>query len=113
MRWSGFLENYPLTVLDLGNDTYQLIDGNHRREVAKSLGITSVPCVVKEEIPDLERYQLAMQSNGAAEAVVPSTLVTYAEFIWARLEERDERDPEPDPEKKRRKYTQVEVGRML
>jgi predicted transcriptional regulator len=34
-----------------------------------------------------ERYKLALQCNNAAEAVVPSTLVTHAEFIWKRSEE--------------------------
>jgi hypothetical protein len=27
---------------------------------------------------------LAFRSNTASETIVPSTLVTYAEFIWAR-----------------------------
>jgi len=113
MKWAGFLENYPLTVIPLGDGNYQLIDGNHRYEAAKGLGITSVPCVIKTELTEAELYQIAMQSNNAAETVVPSTLVTHAEFIWARLAEVDERDPEPDPEKKKKKYTQSDVGKML
>ena len=112
MKWAGFLENYPLTVIPL-EDGYQLIDGNHRYEAAKGLGITLVPCVIKTELTEAELYQMAMQSNNAAETVVPSSLVTYAEFIWARLAEVDEKDPEPNPEKKKKKYTQADVGRML
>ncbi len=39
-----------------------------------------------------------MQANNAAEAVVPSTLVTYAEFVWARTEQE---------------YTQQQIAIML
>jgi site-specific DNA-methyltransferase (adenine-specific)/modification methylase len=104
MKWAGFLENYPLTVIPL-EDGYQLIDGNHRYEAAKGLGIASVPCVIKTELTEAELYQMAMQSNNAAETVVPSNLVTYAEFIWARLAEEDEQG--------KKKYTQSDVGKML
>src|SRR5205807_7045937 len=100
-----FLENYPLTVIPL-EDGYQLIDGNHRYEAAKGLGLVSVPCVIKTELTEAELYQMAMQSNNAAETVVPSTLITYAEFVWARLAEVDERDIDLPPEKQRKKYTQ-------
>lgn len=35
----------PLTVADLGNDTYNVIDGGHRLEAAKQLGdIDELPC---------------------------------------------------------------------
>jgi DNA modification methylase/ParB-like chromosome segregation protein Spo0J len=104
MKWAGFLENYPLTVIPL-EDGYQLIDGNHRYEAAKGLGLASVPCVVKTELTEAELYQMAMQSNSAAETVVPSSLVTFAEFIWARLAEKGKEG--------KQKYTQSEVGKML
>jgi len=106
MRWAGFLENYPLTVAPLDDGTYQLIDGNHRYEAAKGLGtISHAPCIIQGGLSDLERYQVAMQSNNAAETIVPSTLVTYAEFIWRRTEEKDEN------EKKR--YTHADIGKMM
>lgn len=87
MKWAGFLENYPLTVVPLENGGYELIDGNHRYEAAKGLGIESVPCIVNNKGTERELYALAFQSNNAAETVVPSTLVTYAEFIWSRIDE--------------------------
>ncbi len=105
MQRRGFLENFPLTVLRLGESTYQLIDGNHRYEAAQAVGITLVPCVVKAKLSEALLYQMAMQSNNAAETVVPSTLVTYAEFIWARLDEQDESG--------KKRYTQSDVGKML
>lgn len=105
MRWAGFLDNFPLMVAPLEDGMYDLIDGNHRYEAAKGLGIVYAPCVIKSGLSEAERYQIAMQSNSAAETVVRSTLVTYAEFIWARLEEVDEQE--------KKKYTQSDVGRML
>ncbi len=98
MKRSGFLDNYPLIVTPLENDTYQLIDGNHRYESAKKLGLLSAPCVIKAELIEQERYKLALQSNNAAETVVTSTMVTNAEFVWARAEEE---------------YTQQEIADML
>jgi DNA modification methylase len=95
---SGFLEQFPLVVTLLGEESYQLIDGNHRYEAALACGLTSVPCVVKTQLAEHDRYVLAWQSNSAAEMVVPSTLVTYAEFIWDRSNE---------------KYTQAEIATML
>jgi site-specific DNA-methyltransferase (adenine-specific)/modification methylase len=98
MRWAGFLENYPLTVTPLLDGNYELIDGSHRYEAAKGLGIAIAPCIVKENISEQERYKLAFQSNNAAETVVTSTLVDYAEFVWARVTEG---------------YKQQEVAEML
>jgi DNA modification methylase/ParB-like chromosome segregation protein Spo0J len=97
MKRSGFLDNYPLVVVSLGDGTYQLVDGNHRYEAAKSLGFDCVPCVVKNELTEAERYKLALESNDAAETVVPSTMVTHAEFVWERSEQ----------------YTQEEIAGML
>jgi site-specific DNA-methyltransferase (adenine-specific)/modification methylase len=87
MERSGFLDNFPLVVTPFGDGTYQLIEGNHRYEAALAAGFPTAPCIVKTDLSEQERYKLALQSNSAAEAVVPSTLVTYAEFIWARSEE--------------------------
>ncbi len=87
MQRSGFLDNFPLLVTPLEDGAYQLIEGNHRYEAALLLGLTCVPCLVKTDLTEQERYSLALQSNRAAETVVPSTLVTHAEFIWARAEE--------------------------
>lgn len=81
---SGFLDNFPIVVHPLGDGTYQLIEGNHRYEAAHGLGVVAVPCIVKTDLSEAERYKLALQSNNAAETVVPSTMVTYAEFIWDR-----------------------------
>lgn len=93
----GFLEQFPLVVLRLGEGTYQLLDGHHRYEAACRVGLEAVACVVKTHLSEQERYTLALRSNRAAEAVVPSTLVTYAEFIWARTPT----------------YTQAQIAEML
>ena len=98
MQRSGFLEQFPLVVVPLGNGTYQLLDGNHCYEAASALGLASVPCLVKAPLSELECYTLAWQSNHAAETIVPSTLVTYAEFVWERIKDG---------------YTQTEIATML
>jgi ParB-like chromosome segregation protein Spo0J len=113
MKWAGFLESYPLIVVLLEDGTYLLIDGNHRYEAAKELGISLAPCVTKTDLPELDRYKLAIQANTATESATYHNLVTNSEFIWARLAEVDERDLGKPPEKQRKKYTQSQVGEML
>jgi len=95
---SGFLENFPLLVLALDDGTFQLLDGNHRYEAACLEQIAAIPCVVKSHLTTQECYTLAMRSNSATEMMIPSTLVTYAEFIWERTAEG---------------YTQEEIKGML
>ena len=94
---SGFLEKFPLTVTILDDGAILLIDGNHRLEAASAAGLTCVPCLIKANLTEQECYTLALQSNSAAETVVPSTLVTYTEFIKARSEH----------------YTQMQIADML
>lgn len=89
----------------LPDGTFQLLDGNHRYEAALTLGLSAVPCIVKTTLNSSERYRLAWQSNQAALTVVASTLVTYAEFIWARLAETDARG--------KLLYTHEDIARML
>lgn len=104
MQKVGFLENYPITVALQEDGSYLLIDGNHRYESAKALGLVSVPCLIRHGLPEDEMYKLAIQSNNASVTSVPMTMVAYAEFIWARLAEKDE-DGKP--------RTQVKVAKML
>lgn len=82
----GFLESFPLLVTPLEDGTYQLIAGNHRYEAAQALSLAAAPCLLTPPLTVQEQLILAWQSNYATETLVPSTLVTYAEFIWARLE---------------------------
>lgn len=96
MERVGFLQNYPLVVTPCENG-YQLIDGRHRYEAAKLLNFLMVPCVVKTDLTKQEQYKLALESNSAAETVVPSTLVTFAEFVRQQSE----------------RYTLAEIGNML
>ncbi|HET8846722.1 MAG TPA: DNA methyltransferase [Ktedonobacteraceae bacterium] len=83
----GFLEQFPLVVMERDDGTILLIDGNHRLEAALAAGQTHVPCLIKTNLTEQECYTLALRSNSATEAIVPSTLVTYAEFVWNRLQE--------------------------
>src|SRR5579883_3475118 len=83
MRRSGYLEHFPLLVLAREDGTFLLIDGRHRLHAAREAGLERLPCVVKRSLTEQECYTLAFRSNTATETIVPSTLVTYAEFIWA------------------------------
>jgi len=98
IRSRGLLDNYPLTLFDLGNNTYKLIDGNHRLEAAIAEGLAKVHAIVKANVSDQDAYTYAFRSNGASEAYVPNTLVTFAEFVQARTLD---------------KYTQKQIGDML
>lgn len=97
MRRSGFLDHFPLLVLACEDGTFLLIDGRHRLRAAREVGLEQLPCLVKRGLPEQECYELAFQSNMATETLVPSTLVTYAEFIWARSAQ----------------YTQQQIADML
>jgi site-specific DNA-methyltransferase (adenine-specific)/modification methylase len=101
----GFLENYPIVVVPLGDGTYLLVEGNHRYESAKAEGLTVVPCLIKYGLSEDEMYRLAIQSNSASTTSVPMTMVAYAEFVWARLDEKTEDG--------KKQYTQDSVAKML
>lgn len=63
----GFLDYRPITVDTLGENTYRLIDGNHRVEAAKNLGIASAPTLVfKETLQDNVAYKRYFTINEAA-----------------------------------------------
>ena len=105
IRSRGLLDNYPLTLFDLGNNTYKLIDGNHRLEAAIAEGLAKVHAIVKANVSDQDAYTYAFRSNGASEAYVPNTLVTFAEFVWARAAEKTAEG--------KKRYTQEQIADML
>ncbi len=105
LRASGFLPDFPLLVAPLPGGTFQLLHGNHRYEAARALKLAAVPCLVATPRTEADAYTLAWRSHAAEHTAMPATLVTYAEFIWARLAETDARD--------KPRYTQQEVARML
>ena len=104
IKENGFLINNPVVIVPIHGGKYKLIDGRHRYEGALSLGIKEMPVVVKDNLSDMEQYQLASVCNNAAETIVPNNLVSDAEFIWAKLAETKDG---------KRVYTQADVGVML
>src|SRR5258708_1297553 len=94
----GFLESFPLIVTPLDHGTYLLIGGNHRYGAALAIGMRAVPCIITRHLSAQEQFTRAWQSNNATETLIPSTLVTYAEFVWTRAAEG---------------YTQQEIAEML
>src|SRR6267142_702226 len=94
----GFLPQYPLLVMPLGEYTYRCIDGSHRLEAALALGLTKVPVLVAETLNGpLEEIAAARAANEAAESLVPTTLIDEAELVWRLCAE----------------YTQAQVGKAL
>jgi DNA modification methylase len=82
----GYKEAFPITVQPHG-DGYELIDGNHRLEAARALGLATIPALVlSERLPDLDAKRHARQANEASETVVPTTFVDDAELIWAEAD---------------------------
>ena len=62
IRSRGLLDNYPLTLFDLGNNTYKLIDGNHRLEAAIAEGLAKVHAIVKANVSDQDAYTIDTSS---------------------------------------------------
>lgn len=83
MEKLGFLSHHPLLVASDGNGGYELIDGNHRYEAAKALGLTNLPIhIIADPLSDNDKKKMARQANEAAETIVPTTFVDDAEFVW-------------------------------
>ncbi len=94
----GYLPQYPLLVVK-GKKGYTLVDGAHRLEAMKELGLKSVPVYVDETLAgDAEQLRRARQANEAAESVIPTTFVDDAELVWRELDMG---------------RTQVELGEIL
>jgi site-specific DNA-methyltransferase (adenine-specific) len=94
----GFLPSFPLLVTPLTEETYRCIDGSHRLEAAKAVGLTEVPVLVQAPLADvLAEIHAARAANEAAETVVPTTLVDEAELVWRLCAD----------------YTQAQVGEAL
>lgn len=70
----GFNPARPLTVIHRNNH-YLTADGNHRLAVCRALGITEIPCVIREG----NEYTLAIQCNSDEETYAP-------EDLWDRLD---------------------------
>jgi DNA modification methylase len=78
----GYLPQYPLLVVK-ARKGYTLVDGAHRLEALKALGIKSAPVYVDETLAgDAEHLRRARQANEAAESVIPTTFVDDAELVW-------------------------------
>ena len=82
----GYKSSFPITVQRCETG-YEVIDGNHRLEAARALGMTEIPALVlSDRLADLEAKRLARQANEASETVVPTTFVDDAEFIWSEAD---------------------------
>ena len=64
----------PIVVRKLQGDRYQIINGEHRWQIAKELKYTSVPCVVLDKLDDRRARILTVNLNELGGDPVPSLL---------------------------------------
>lgn len=61
IRTNGFIEN--LIVRELPNGKYEVVNGNHRLDVVKELGLKSVMCYNLGTISDAKAKKIAIETN--------------------------------------------------
>ncbi len=71
LKRDGFVA--PLLVRKLG-ERYQIVNGEHRWQIAKELGYATVPCVVLEDLDDRRARILTVNLNELGGDPVPSLL---------------------------------------
>ncbi len=71
LKRDGFVA--PLLVRKLG-DRYQIVNGEHRWQIAQELAYTTVPCVVLEDLDDRRARILTVNLNELGGDPVPSLL---------------------------------------
>lgn len=74
----GYNPARPLAVVR-DNGAYIVVDGNHRLEVIREMGIPKVPCVVYPEGAD--PYKLAVEGNQAENTYAPMDLFDWLSII--------------------------------
>lgn len=74
IRDRGMLTSMLVRPVD---DIYEVVDGNHRFEIALDLRLEVVPCNVKE-MSDAEVLELQIEAHGG----VPKNRVDYARALW-------------------------------
>ena len=57
----GFVD--PLTVRDVGNFRFQIIDGEHRFNAGRDLGMTEFPCIIISGLTDTQAKKLTIVMN--------------------------------------------------
>lgn len=53
----------PLIVRPIGKDRYQILAGHNRRNCAKEIGLTELPCIIKENLTDDEAKIYLIDTN--------------------------------------------------
>ena len=82
----GYLERYPLAVVRMDGfdvDEYKLLDGNHRLEAVRQLGLDFVPAQIFTDLTPDDEYRIAYESNRGQDAIVLQDWTDDAEFIWS------------------------------
>ena len=64
----------PIVVRHLGGERYQIINGEHRWQIAKELNYTSIPCVILDKLDDRRARILTVNLNELGGDPVPALL---------------------------------------
>lgn len=75
----GFID--PLTVREIGYDKYQIIDGEHRFNVGREIGMTEFPCVNLGLIDDARAKKLTIILNELHGQADPDRMGTLLQDI--------------------------------
>lgn len=80
MKKNGYNYAYPITL----NDAGELVDGGHRIEAAKQVGITQVPYVLKPE--GISDVMHAINCNADGATTKTYDVFDYAYHCWTRVQ---------------------------
>ncbi len=82
----GYLPEHPLLVAK-AKKGYILLDGFHRLQALKALGIETGPVHVDTTLTnEADMLRRARQANEATESIIPTTFVDDAELVWRQLD---------------------------
>jgi hypothetical protein len=87
IREFGFVD--PVTVRELGNDTYQIIDGEHRWRAARTCGLDDILVVNLGPVPDQVAKKLTITLNELRGQAEPKKLgALLADLLAGEPKER-------------------------
>lgn len=70
MKQNGFMENFPLTVVDCENGFYNVVAGNRRLEAARAAGFLTCPCIVSD-MSEQDQAALMLTENMQRKSLTP------------------------------------------
>lgn len=75
---------HPLLVTPAGAGTYRLICGSRRLAAARQAGLTTVPCIIRQEVDEAHAHVLALIENAHRQDLDPITEAEALELLIER-----------------------------